>query len=126
MADYCALVFDLKRSRALANRLQVQRTLIQSIKTYNEEFRESTVAPFLIILGDEWQGLLQENGDYERTIRFFAAQLQLPFYVGVGIGECTVMSEELTVNQLDGPAFYKARQALKLAKECGYTKVIIQ
>jgi len=126
MPDYCAMVFDLKRSRTLANRSQVQKTLIQAIKTYNDEFSDIIAAPFLIILGDEWQGLLQETADYQRTISFFTSKLQLPFYVGVGIGDCTVMDEELTVNQLDGPAFYKARQALKLAKGNGYTKVIIQ
>ncbi|MCL6442887.1 MAG: SatD family protein [Alicyclobacillus sp.] len=126
MSDYCAVLFDLKRSRMLANRSQVQKTLIQSIKTYNAEFSSVIVAPFLVILGDEWQGLLREGADYESTIHFFASQLQLPFYVGVGIGECTVVDEELTVNQMDGPAFYKARHALKLAKEFGYTKVIIE
>lgn len=126
MADYCAMVFDLKNSRLLANRLQVQRVLIQSIKDYNGQFADRIAAPFLVILGDEWQGLLRPDADYQHTIAFFRSTLQLPFYVGVGVGECTVFSEELTVNQLDGPAFYKARQALKFAKRHGYTQVYIE
>lgn len=126
MAEYCAIVFDLKNSRGLANRSQVQRVLIESIKQYNDQFADEIVAPFLVILGDEWQGLLRRHADYQHPIDFFQSALQLPFYVGVGVGECTVFSEELTVNQLDGPAFYKARQALKFAKHHGYTKVYIE
>ncbi len=126
MSIYCAVIFDLKQSRMLANRSQVQRILIESIRLYNKEFSEWIVTPFLIIMGDEWQGLLRAATDYRETINFFRSRLELPFYVGVGIGECTVFHEELTVNQLDGPAFYQARQALQLAKEYGYTEVMIR
>lgn len=126
MSDYCALIFDLKLSRKLPHRSHVQQVLIKSIRDYNTEFHDSIVAPFLIILGDEWQGLLHGTADYRETVSFFRKRLELPFYVGAGIGECTVFHEELTVNQLDGPAFYKARHALTLAKECGYTEVMIQ
>jgi hypothetical protein len=126
MPDYCAMVFDLKKSRMLANRSQVQQILIESIRTYNEEFQDVLAAPFLIILGDEWQGLLYETADYQETIQYFKSKLELPFYVGIGFGECSVFHRELTVNQLDGPAFYKARHALRLAKEHGYTEVTIR
>lgn len=126
MFNYCAVIFDLKHSRMLANRSQVQRILIESIRAYNQEFNASLAAPFLIIVGDEWQGLLHSQEDYRATRDFFLAKLELPFYVGVGIGDCTVMNQELTVNQMDGPAFYKARHALKIAKECGYSEVVIQ
>lgn len=126
MKNVCAVIFDLKKSRSLANRAQVQATLIAAIKQYNVDHESQIVAPFLIIVGDEWQGLLRDDSYYREAIAFFETKLQLSFYVGIGVGDCTVQIEELTVNQLDGPAFHKARDALRYAKANGYTEIYIR
>lgn len=125
--NYCVMVFDLKNSRKLANRHEIQMNLIAAIKKCNQMFAESIVSPFLITLGDEWQGLLKKEVPFQSIIDYFHKELptEIEFYVGIGYGEVTVHDYELTVNQLDGPAFYMARDAIDYAKEKDYRMVLI-
>ncbi|MGL5351795.1 MAG: SatD family protein, partial [Clostridium sp.] len=78
--------------------------------------------------GDEWQGLLKEGSDFNKIISFFKKSLPLniEFYTGVGIGDITINDFELTVNQLDGPAFHLARYAIKYAKRKSYSLVVFE
>jgi len=115
--EYTTIICDLRKSRSLPNREAVQRKLIETIKEANVLYASTLVSPFLITIGDEWQGLLVQPGDYQKVLDFFRARLTgLSFYAGVGVGEVSIHDFELTVNQLDGPSFYKARAALTLAK----------
>jgi hypothetical protein len=113
---YQAVIFDIKGSRRLSNRQEVQYQLIDAIKQVNEKYSDTIVSDFIITIGDEWQGLLKYPADYQQIIDAFKLILGIEFYCGVGIGEITVNDFELTVNQLDGPAFYMARDAIKKAK----------
>ncbi|QAA33094.1 SatD family protein [Clostridium manihotivorum] len=117
--NYITLIFDLKDSRNIENRDELQKMLINSIKTCNELFANIIASPFLITLGDEWEGLLFENSDYSKIINFFRDALpeNIDFYTGVGIGAVSIHNFELTVNQLDGPSFHLARKAVKYAKK---------
>ena len=125
--NYITIVFDIKKSRELVNRNEVQKILIQTLKKCNEEFKEIIESPFLIIIGDEWQGLLKEDSDYNKIIDFFKVSLSpdVEFYTGVGIGDITIHNFELTVNQLDGPSFHLARDAINYAKENNYSLVVL-
>ena len=55
--NYMTMIFDLKNSRKLANRNEVQTLLISALKKCNEYFKNFIICPFIITLGDEWQGL---------------------------------------------------------------------
>lgn len=124
--NYITLVFDIKKSKELDNRNEIQNILIKSLKKCNEEFKDIIAAPFLIIIGDEWQGLLKEGSDYNKIIDFFEKSLpsNIEFYTGIGIGDITIHNYELTVNQLDGPAFHLARNAINYAKKKNYGIVL--
>ena len=124
--NYITLVFDIKKSRELVNRSEVQNILIESLKKCNEEFKDIIASPFLIIIGDEWQGLLKEGSDYNKIINFFKNSLpsNIEFYTGIGIGYITIHNFELTVNQLDGPSFHLARNAINYAKKKNYSIVL--
>jgi len=125
--NYIVLIFDLKDSRHLNHRYEVQLQLIEAIKECNLRFHDLIVSDFLITVGDEWEGLLKPSADYRQIIDFFRNQLpDLAFYTGIGIGEISITNFELTVNQLDGPAFYMARDAVKLAKQEHYTTVLVE
>lgn len=113
---YQVVIFDIKGSRQLSNRQEVQYQLIDAIKRVNEKYSDMLASDFIITIGDEWQGLLKYPADYQEIINEFSRLLDIEFYCGVGIGEITVHDFELTVNQLDGPAFYLARDAIKKAK----------
>lgn len=125
--NYMTMIFDLKDSRKLANRNEVQILLINALKKCNEDFKNLIICPFIITLGDEWQGLLESDCNYLEIINFFHKTLPhyLNFYVGIGIGEVTVYNFELTVNQLDGPSYYLAREAINYCKNHKHALVML-
>ncbi|WP_315110086.1 SatD family protein [Clostridium intestinale] len=117
--NFITMVCDLKNSRTLSNRDEIQYILIDTLKKCNLTFKPYIVSPFIITLGDEWQGLLKENTPYLDIINFFKSELPdyIDFYTGLGIGDISINNYELTVNQLDGPSFHLARKAIKYAKK---------
>ena len=124
--EYITIVCDIKNSKNIKNRESIQYQLIKTIKEANEFFATNIAAPFLIILGDEWQGLLNYPCDYTAILDFFHKKMEgIDFYCGIGIGEVAIHNFELTVNQLDGPSFYKARKAIRVAKQNNYNVVCI-
>ena len=126
LVEYMTVICDLKDSKQLADRESVQYRLIDALKEANANFASVLAAPFIITIGDEWQGLLAYPCDYKSVLDFFCGKLAgLEFYTGVGIGEVTIHNFELTVNQLDGPSFYKARMAIKIAKRMKFSLVYI-
>lgn len=125
--NFITLIFDIQNSRQLPNREEVQYLLIDTIRRCNAEYKEMLEADFLITIGDEWEGLLKPNADYSKIIRFYRDNLPayLSFYTGVGIGKVSILNHELTVNQLDGPSFYLAREAIEYAKNKNHKVVVI-
>lgn len=125
--EYQTMICDIKNSRQLKNRQSVQYQIIDMLKHANNMFSHDLAAPFIITIGDEWQGLLKYPCDYQRILDFFQKTMgQIQFYCGIGIGPITINDFELTVNQLDGPSFYHARKAIKLAKEGNHSLIIIK
>lgn len=124
---YQVMVFDLKNSKQLQNREYIQYKLIDALKEVNEEYSNIIVSNFIITLGDEWQGLLKYPCHYQKIIDFFEKKLNpLDIYCGIGIGSISIHNFELTVNQLDGPAFYLAREAITNAKQKNLSLVILK
>lgn len=125
--QYLTIICDIKNSKKLKNRENVQHKLIDMLKETNKNFEKQIVSPFLITIGDEWQGLMIYPCDYISIINFFNEKLNdIDFYCGIGIGEISIHDFELTVNQLDGPAFYLARKAINIAKKSKHSLVLIQ
>lgn len=121
------MICDIKASRKLNDRESVQYRLIDMLKEANKNFTSYIASPFIITMGDEWQGLLNYPCDYTAIVKFFHNKLgKINFYCGIGIGDVSINNFELTVNQLDGPSFYKARTAVNMAKQNDYSLVIIQ
>lgn len=121
------MICDIKNSRQLQQREKVQYLLIDMLKKANDKFSNLIVNPFIITIGDEWQGLLKYPCDYNILFDYFHKVLgNIDFYCGIGIGEIMIHDFELTVNQLDGPSFYLARSAIEVAKNNNYSLVVIQ
>lgn len=115
--SYCALIFDIKNSRGLKERYSIQLKILNSIKLANEKFNTIIISPFMFTTGDEWEGLLTHPCDYFQIIAFFKRTIpEVDIYCGVGIGELSISDFTLTVNQLDGPVFHRAREALNYSK----------
>ncbi len=124
---YMVIIFDIKSSKQLSNREDVQYKLIDAIKKANKDYSSIIASNFIITLGDEWQGLLKYPCDYQKIIDFFNENFKnLKIYCGIGIGVISINNFELTVNQLDGPAFYLARNAIKIAKQKNISLVVLK
>ena len=67
---YKVLIFDIKDSRKISNREDLQKTLITLIKECNRIFKEYILSPFCITCGDEWEGLLTINSPHLEIQRF--------------------------------------------------------
>ena len=55
--NYIVLIFDLKNSRHLSNRYEIQMKLIDAIKKCNLQFHDKIASEFLITIGNEWEGM---------------------------------------------------------------------
>ncbi|TDT62457.1 SatD family protein [Fonticella tunisiensis] len=125
--QFMTMICDIKKSKELKNREEVQYKLIDTLKEANSLFSSIIASPFIITIGDEWEGLLYFPCDFYRVLDFFRSRLgSIEFYCGIGVGDVSIHNFELTVNQLDGPTFHRARKAISLAKEMGSSLVLIQ
>ena len=110
---YTAIIGDIRNSKQLGNRGEVQAQLQSVLEKVNEDFAEDIAAKFLITLGDEFQGLLRDCSRLFQIIQF----LQMEMYpvevrFGVGIGKISTQIMPETAIGADGPAFYAAREVI--------------
>lgn len=55
---YIAIIGDMKESKKIENRNEVQKKLKQVLEEINEKYDNDISSKFIITLGDEFQGLL--------------------------------------------------------------------
>ena len=56
--NYVAIIGDIKGSKQISNRSQIQKKLGHVLKDVNETYKADISAKFIITLGDEFKGLL--------------------------------------------------------------------
>lgn len=115
---YIAIIGDIKESRKLSDRKNVQIKLKDVLAGINRRYLESISAKFTITLGDEFQGLLCEGKnviDIIEEIQREMSPIQIRF--GIGVGEITTdINSEMALGA-DGPGYYKAREAIEVLKK---------
>lgn len=116
--SFAAVIGDIKDSRHLENRKEVQVHLQEILDRLNEKYKDHIVSKFLITLGDEFQGLLC-GGEYildmVNEIRMEMYPVRLRF--GIGFGQITTDIKSEMALGADGPGYYRAREAVELLKE---------
>ncbi len=113
------LLGDVKSSREIKNRELFQEKLIKVCNELNQEYKNDLYADFKILKGlDEIGGVLNEisniykiinkitNQIYPNTMRFILVQ----DYIDTALN-----SKDVT--KMDGPAFHKASERMKLLKK---------
>lgn len=116
--SFAAVIGDIKDSRHLENRKEVQVHLQEILDRLNEKYKDHIVSKFLITLGDEFQGLLcggEHILDMVNEIRMEMYPVQLRF--GIGFGQITTDIKSEMALGADGPGYYRAREAVELLKE---------
>ncbi|MGO3733099.1 MAG: SatD family protein [Vagococcus sp.] len=113
---YIAIIGDIIESKKLENRNEVQRLLMSCLDEINSTYYETIKSKFTITLGDEFQGLCvasEHTLEIIDRIKFKMAPVQIRF--GIGIGEIQTEINPNASIGADGPAYWKAREAIELA-----------
>ncbi len=115
---YCAIIGDIKASRSIERRHELQIKLNQVLVQINASYADEIKSPFQITLGDEFQGLLVRPDvvmDIVERIKFQLYPHAVRF--GVGLGEMYTEVHEMSALGSDGPAYYAARDAIEQLKK---------
>lgn len=114
---YGVITADLVRSRRIGNRARAQDRLFRVNRSLNAAFKNELIAPFMVTLGDEVQGVIKGFSEAGAVVldihRFFHPK---EVTVGIGLGEITTRVSR-KVTEMDGPAFVNSREAVEAAKK---------
>jgi len=113
---HAVLTGDIVGSRKAPDRQALQEALRRLLAELNDTFGDIVEVPFSISVGDEFQGVAAPDGRLVRLIDAMQRTLH-PVRVRVGVGIGAVSTDFASRSQeMDGPAFLFAREALDLAK----------
>ena len=116
--SFVAIIGDMKDSRHLENRKEVQTHLQKILNQVNKKYEKDIASRFLITLGDEFQGLLYTGKDVLRIISEIRIQLYpVCLRFGIGFGKITTDIRAEMALGADGPCYYRAREAVEQLKE---------
>jgi len=114
---FIAIIGDIKASKEIENRNEIQKKMNKVLEEINKEYKNDISSKFLMTLGDEFQGLLN-NGTNIMNIIFEIERQMYPINLrfGIGIGKITTnINKEMAIGA-DGPGYYKAREAIEFLK----------
>ena len=116
---FVALIGDIRGSRELDDRKEVQEEFKRVVGSLNEHMPDSAIASrFTVTTGDEFQALLTDataavEAAVSASDRFHPARLRF----GIGRGG---LDTEVNPNRaigMDGPCFHRAREAIHSAEK---------
>lgn len=116
--SFAAVIGDIKGSRKLENRKEVQERLQKVLDRLNRKYEEDIVSSFLITLGDEFQGLLCSGKNILNMINEIKMEMYpVRLRFGIGFGTITTDIRREMALGADGPGYYRAREAVEVLKE---------
>lgn len=115
---HIAIIGDIKNSKKIENRNQIQIGLKKVLEDLNEVYQADISSKFTITLGDEFQGLLCKGTNVMNIIGEIERKMYpVKIRFGIGIGEITTgIISEMAIGA-DGPGYYMARNAIVYLKE---------
>ena len=115
---YIAIIGDIKGSKAIKNRKEVQENLAMVLNEINDHYSDDIASRFMITLGDEFQGLLLNGTSVMKIISRIEGRLDpVKLRFGIGVGEITTKINPYMAIGADGPGYHKARAAIEYLKE---------
>lgn len=116
--SYIAIIGDIKDSKKLENRKVIQERLSEVLNQINNKYINAISSKFMITLGDEFQGLLCNGRDTIHIISEIKRVMHpVKIRFGVGIGSISTEIYKDIPLGADGPAYYKAREAIEYLKQ---------
>ena len=115
---YTAIIGDIKGSKSLKDRREVQMSLREVLDEINSVYHEDIASNFLITLGDEFQGLLRSPRHTLKIVKDIQTKMYpTKFRIGIGIGDISTEIDPDSALGADGPAYYAAREMVDLLHE---------
>lgn len=115
---YYAIIGDVKASKTLSNRNDVQEKLKKVLNDVNRIYSSDIAAKFLVTLGDEFQGLLLKPSSIFQIVKYVQRELYpVKVRIGIGIGEISTKINKEAAIGADGPAFYAARNIISIIRQ---------
>ena len=116
--QYYAIIGDIKRSKKIENRCEIQEKLKKIPDNVNSIYNNDISAKFLITLGDEFQVLLEITAPILEIIKYIQREIYpIKLRFGVGIGNVSTLINHEAAIGADGPAFYAAREMIEFLRE---------
>lgn len=118
---YTAIIGDIKGSKKLNNRREVQVKLGEVLEEINIKYKDNIASTFSITLGDEFQGLLKSPRCALEIVKFIQTKMYpVVFRIGVGLGDISTDINPVSALGADGPAYYAAREMVDTLHESEY------
>lgn len=118
--NYAALIIDLKKSRAYTkeDRNYIQYYIMDVVHLLNNLYRRELVREVDFSAGDEVQGLFSSPEAAYLYYRMLSMWLHpVEIRAGIGVGGWDVQLDSKGTTGQDGPAYHKARYAIKHADD---------
>jgi hypothetical protein len=117
MNNNLVLIADIEGSRKTSDRGTLQETLKTTLFGLNHD-RGSLVAPYTLTLGDEFQAVFDSAGRvFADAVEILAAIHPQVARFSLGIGTITTAINPVAALEMDGPAFYAARDGMSILKK---------
>lgn len=116
--NYIAIIGDIKNSKKIDCRQDIQEKLNNVLKKVNETYTSDISAKFVITLGDEFQGLLYNNKNILDLIKYIQREMYpVRLRFGIGLGKISTSILNDAALGADGPAYYAAREMIEQLRE---------
>lgn len=113
-----AIIGDIIDSKGIKERNEIQIKLNKLLDNINTDYKKYIVSKWTITLGDEFQVLLKPNLEVFKMLDYISYKMYpVKIRFGIGLGEIlTDINYKKSIGS-DGPAYWRARQAIELIHE---------
>jgi len=112
---YYAIIGDIRNSRKLTNRAEIQNQLIQTIQKINQKYHTSIEKNMSIMQGDDFQVLLNKPDHIFMIMHEIMMGIpEIDIRFGIGIGDLAFNYND---GSSDGKVWWHARDALDTLKK---------
>lgn len=113
-----AIIGDIIDSRSIIKRNEIQIKLNKVLKKVNKDYEKYIVSKWTITLGDEFQVLIKPNLEIFKMLDYISYKMYpVKIRFGIGLGEIFTDIDYKKSIGSDGPAYWRAREAIEFIHE---------
>lgn len=120
MNNYIAVIGDIINSKIIEDRRTFQDDFKKILSMINDKYKANIISNFTITTGDEFQGILRIDKNLLKILDELYVNIPKDFRLGIGYGQITTeINPQLSIGA-DGPAFWRAREAIDYVHKNNY------